>query len=62
MAGLSAAREEGRSGGRPKKMTPENVAYARRLLENGATRQQVADVIGVSLTSIYRHVPIERKS
>mgnify|MGYP005981963371 CR=1 FL=1 len=62
LAGLAAAREEGRVGGRPKKMTPENVAYARRLLENGATRQQVADVLCVSLTSIYRHLPIECKN
>jgi DNA invertase Pin-like site-specific DNA recombinase len=59
LAGLAAAREEGRVGGRPRKMTPENVAYARRLLENGATRQQVADVLCVSLSSVYRHVPVE---
>lgn len=28
-----------------------------RMLENGATRQQVADVIGVDVKTIYKYLP-----
>lgn len=45
-AGLAAAREQGRIGGRRRVMTEEVVERSRRMLENGATRQQVADVVG----------------
>jgi DNA invertase Pin-like site-specific DNA recombinase len=45
-AGLAAAREQGSIGGRRRVMTEEVVERCRRMLENGATRQQVADVIG----------------
>ncbi|PLO77504.1 hypothetical protein CWN11_30095, partial [Klebsiella pneumoniae] len=30
----------------------------RRMLENGATRQQVADVIGVGVKTMYKYFPI----
>ena len=38
-------------------MTPEIVESGRRMLENGATRQQVADVIGVGVKTIYKYFP-----
>lgn len=38
-------------------MTPEIVECGRRMLENGATRQQVADVIGVDVKTIYKYLP-----
>lgn len=41
-AGLAAAREQGRVGGRRRVMTEEVVEQCRRMLENSATRQQVA--------------------
>ncbi|WP_285184422.1 helix-turn-helix domain-containing protein, partial [Klebsiella pneumoniae] len=47
----------GRIGGRRRVMTPEVVDRAHRMLENGATRQQVADVIGVGVKTIYRYFP-----
>ncbi|HCD6512005.1 TPA: helix-turn-helix domain-containing protein, partial [Klebsiella pneumoniae] len=28
-----------------------------RMLENGATRQQIADVIGVDVKTIYKYLP-----
>ncbi|HDN2669728.1 TPA: helix-turn-helix domain-containing protein [Klebsiella michiganensis] len=28
------------------------------MLENGATRQQIADVVGVGLKSIYKYFPV----
>ncbi|HHQ2448470.1 TPA: recombinase family protein [Raoultella ornithinolytica] len=57
-AGLVAAREQGRIGGRRRVMTPEVVERARRMLANGATRKQVADVIGVGVKTIYKYFPV----
>lgn len=56
-AGLAAAREQGRIGGRRRVMTPEIVERSRRMLENGAARQQVAGVIGVDVKTIYKYLP-----
>ena len=56
-AGLAAAREQGRIGGRRRIMTTEVVERCRRMLEKGATRQQVADVIGVSEKTVYKYFP-----
>lgn len=56
-AGLAAAREQGRIGGRRRVMTLEVVDRAHRMLENGATRQQVADVIGVGVKIVYKYFP-----
>lgn len=38
-------------------ITPEVVERARRMLENGAIRQQVADVIGVNVKTLYKYLP-----
>jgi len=57
-AGLAAAREQGRIGGRRRIMTTEVVERCRRMLENGATRQQIADVVGVGTKSIYKYLPV----
>lgn len=56
-AGLAAAREQGRVGGRRRIMTEEVVEQCRRMLENGATRQQIADVIGVNVKTLYKYLP-----
>lgn len=56
-AGLAAAREQGRIGGRRRVMTTEVVERCRRMLGTGATRQQVADVIGVGVKTIYKYFP-----
>lgn len=55
-AGLAAAREQGRIGGRRRVMT-EELERSRRMLGNGATRQQVADVTGVDVKTIYKYLP-----
>lgn len=57
-AGLAAARDQGRIGGRRRVMTQEVVERARRMLSNGATRQQLADVIGVGVKTIYKYFPV----
>ncbi|HBX6335931.1 TPA: Hin recombinase [Klebsiella pneumoniae] len=51
-AGLAAAGEQGCIGGCRRVMTPEVVERCHRMLENGATRQQVADVTGVDVKTI----------
>ncbi|TYW64925.1 recombinase family protein [Klebsiella pneumoniae] len=56
-AGLAAAGEQGRVGGRRRVMTEDVVEQCRRMLENGATRQQVADVTGVDVKTIYKYLP-----
>lgn len=56
-AGLAAAREQGRIGGRRRIMTEQVVARAKRMFANGATLQQVALVLEVSPKTIYRYIP-----
>ncbi|RRE43151.1 Hin recombinase [Klebsiella pneumoniae] len=55
--GTVLAKEQGRIGGRRRVMTEEVVERCRRMLENGATRQQIADVIGVDVKTIYKYLP-----
>jgi DNA invertase Pin-like site-specific DNA recombinase len=56
-AGLAAARARGRTGGRPTVMTPAKLAVARRLYASGEqTVAAIAATLGVSRTSIYRHL------
>jgi DNA invertase Pin-like site-specific DNA recombinase len=56
-AGLAAARDKGRVGGRRRKMTAETVERARRMLAQGATLLQVSLVLDVSEKTIYRYIP-----
>ncbi|WBW63472.1 recombinase family protein [Klebsiella electrica] len=46
-----------RAGVHRRVMTPDVVERCRRMMENGATRQQVADVIGVGVKAIYKYFP-----
>lgn len=55
-AGLAAAREQGRIGGRPTVMTPDTLAAAQARRANGQTPTQIAKALGVSRASIYRHL------
>ncbi|RNM08346.1 recombinase family protein [Dickeya undicola] len=61
-AGLAAARAAGRIGGRKRIMTPDTLDHARTLLSNGATRWQIANIIGVSEKTIYKYFPATEKS
>lgn len=57
-SGLAAARERSRIGCRRRVMTEEVVERCRRMLDAGATRQQVADVIGVGVKTVYKYFPV----
>ena len=57
MSGLAAARRRGRIGGRPKAMTDQKRTAAMKLLWSGTPAKDVAETIGVSLPTLYRHCP-----
>ncbi len=55
MAGLAAARARGRVGGRPRRLTRDQLQMARQLLDSGSmTTSQVAQALHVSRTTLYR--------
>ncbi|EHN7281068.1 recombinase family protein [Escherichia coli] len=56
-AGLSAARAEGRIGGRKPKLTPEQWAQAERLLAAGESRRRVAIIYDVGISTLYKKIP-----
>ncbi|CDG20711.1 DNA-invertase hin [Xenorhabdus poinarii G6] len=58
-AGLAAARAQGRIGGRPVVFTEENRQQAVRLLNNGHTRKQLSIIYNVSLSTIYKYLPVD---
>jgi DNA invertase Pin-like site-specific DNA recombinase len=58
MAGLASARARGRLGGRPRQLDDEKIVVARALLaQPGFTAEKVASQIGVSVSTLYRHLP-----
>ena len=57
-AGLAAARRAGRTGGRPPKLTDDDIEAAKAMLANpdiGVT--QIAHRLGVSPATLYRYIP-----
>ena len=60
-AGLAAAKRAGRTGGRPAKLTEEDLDVARTLLANtDITVGDVAGRLGVSPATLYRYIPAAR--
>lgn len=56
-AGLDAARAQGRIGGRRPKLTAEQWAQVGRLIAAGESRQRVALIFDVGLSTLYRKFP-----
>ena len=56
MAGLAAARAQGRNGGRPTVMDTDKLAAAKARRERGESPTQIAKALGVSRASVYRHL------
>jgi DNA invertase Pin-like site-specific DNA recombinase len=57
MAGLAAARAEGRTGGNRRRMTPQQIETARRHMTEGKLRaHEVAKMYGVSERSLWRNL------
>lgn len=56
-AGLDAARSRGLLGGRKRAMTETKIDNGRRLLASGIPPKEVAEALGVSVATLYRHIP-----
>ncbi len=59
MAGLAAARAQGRNGGRPTVMDEDKLAAARARRARGESPTEIARALGVSRASVYRHLAAE---
>jgi DNA invertase Pin-like site-specific DNA recombinase len=59
MAGLAAARAQGRNGGRPTVMDADKLAAAQARRARGESPAQIAKALGVSRASVYRHLSAE---
>ncbi|MBS9439006.1 recombinase family protein [Photorhabdus noenieputensis] len=59
IAGLIAARAQGRIGGRPAALSVAEQQQAARLLAKGHTRKQLSLIYDVSLSTIYKYLPIK---
>jgi DNA invertase Pin-like site-specific DNA recombinase len=53
IAGLAAAKKKGRIGGRPRKLSPEKLNDARKMIESGMTFKTVAELFEVSKTTLW---------
>lgn len=63
LAGLEAARQRGRTGGRPRAMSEAAVRKARALLRDETlTIAEVAETLKVSRSTLYKYVPAARSS
>ena len=56
MAGLQAARAQGRVGGRPTVMDQDKIAAAQARLSRGESPVQIARALGIGVRTVYRHV------
>ena len=59
MAGLAAAKAQGRIGGPPAVMDADKLAAARARRARGESPAKIASALGVSRASIYRHLAAE---
>lgn len=53
-AGMAAAKRRGRHVGRPTKLTPDRLAHARALIEEGREKGEVAALLGVGKATLRR--------
>ncbi|MCL2876530.1 MAG: recombinase family protein [Betaproteobacteria bacterium] len=56
-AGLAVAHQLGRKSGRKPKMTSSKIESARKLLAVGTPPKEVAKNLGISVPTLYRHLP-----
>lgn len=61
-AGLDAARQCGRVGGRKRTMTDSKIQSAKRLLADGVSPKDVAQDLGVSVPTLYRWLPASERA
>ncbi len=57
LAGLAVAKEKGRLGGRPPKMTDAKLAAAKEMKEHGElSMAEIAEALEINRTTLYRHL------
>lgn len=56
-AGLAEAKRKGRVGGRPRSMTESKLTSAKELLQANIPPREVAANLGISIATLYRHLP-----
>lgn len=61
-AGLQAAKRAGKSLGRPSVMSPQKRKAAVKLLEGGLDAKEAATAIGVSISTLYRHLALDKSA
>lgn len=61
-AGLNAARQRGRVGGRKRQMTDSKIESAKKLLHDGIPPKEVAQNLGVSIPTLYRWLPASERT
>jgi DNA invertase Pin-like site-specific DNA recombinase len=61
LAGLEAARQQGRVGGRPSVLDAQKKAGAKHLIESGMSMSEISKIIGTSVATLYRHFPASRR-
>jgi len=62
MAGLRAARERGRTGGRPRALDEEDISQIQSLMRNdNVSTAQTCDRFGISKATLYRYVGPDRE-
>jgi DNA invertase Pin-like site-specific DNA recombinase len=59
-AGLAAARRVGRTGGRPPKLTDDDIEAAKAIANPDIGVTQIAHRLGVSPATLYRYIPAAR--
>jgi len=59
-AGIKAAKERGRVGGRKRALVNSKLDAARKLLDEGIPRRDVAEIMKISLATLYRYFPGEQ--
>ena len=59
--GLDAARKQGRTGGRKRKMTAAKISAAKGLLKDGMSAREAAKTLGVSVPTLYRWLPASQQ-
>lgn len=63
VAGLKSARDQGRVGGRPPALNADDINVAKAMLSDPQiTVKQIAQRLGVSVSTIYKHIPAIRSS
>jgi DNA invertase Pin-like site-specific DNA recombinase len=62
-AGLESAKARGRVGGRPRSLSDKDITAAKAMLSNPTiSMEEVAQHLGVSPSTLYRHIPGGRSS